>query len=132
MPPAPDARTVRLEIPARPEYVGLARLALAAVCRLAPFTPADVADLKLAITEAAGELLGGGDEAQYREEGGKDGQARLGFAFGLEERRLTLEVTGARPRGMLTEEHALGRAIVEATVNEWDYAERATRLVKYL
>ena len=132
MPPAPEGQTVRLEIPARPEYIGLARLALAAVCRLASFTPADVADLKLAITEAAGELIGTGDGPQDEEAAGEDRRGRLGFAFGLEERRLTLEVSGARPRGRLTEEHELGRAIVEATVNEWDYAERATRLVKYL
>ena len=35
----------------------LARLALSAVCRLTPLEPAEVADLKLAVTEAATEFV---------------------------------------------------------------------------
>ena len=50
-------RDVALTIPARPEHLVLARLALSAVCRLTPLTPEDVADLKLAITEAANDFL---------------------------------------------------------------------------
>ena len=35
----------------------LARLALSAVCRLTPLAPEEVADLKLAITEAANDYV---------------------------------------------------------------------------
>jgi serine/threonine-protein kinase RsbW len=52
-----DSRDVSLTIPARPDYLVLARLALAAVCRLTSLSPEEVADLKLAITEAANDFV---------------------------------------------------------------------------
>jgi serine/threonine-protein kinase RsbW len=45
-------RTVRLTIPAKPEYITLSRLALAGLARVRPFGDETLADLKLAITEA--------------------------------------------------------------------------------
>ena len=48
-----DARTVRLTIPARPEYITLCRLALTGISRLRPLPEEVLADLKLALTEAA-------------------------------------------------------------------------------
>jgi serine/threonine-protein kinase RsbW len=45
-------RTVRLRIPARAEYVALARLALSGLADLAALPEELVADLKLALTEA--------------------------------------------------------------------------------
>src|SRR5688572_12246595 len=47
----PESRDVSLTIPAKPGYLVLARLALSAVCRLTTLEPAEVADLKLAVTE---------------------------------------------------------------------------------
>src|SRR4051812_8187973 len=58
------ASTVHLTVPAKPEYVVLTRLALSAVCRLTPLQPEDVADLKLAITEAATALVQDGSGEQ--------------------------------------------------------------------
>jgi serine/threonine-protein kinase RsbW len=46
------SRTVRLRFPARPEHIALARLALAGLADLTPLSEEDVADLKLALTEA--------------------------------------------------------------------------------
>jgi serine/threonine-protein kinase RsbW len=46
------SRTVRLRVPARPEYIALARLALSGLAEIAPLSEEDVADLKLALTEA--------------------------------------------------------------------------------
>ena len=54
---ATDSRDVSLTIPARPDYLVLARLALSAVCRLTPLSPEEVADLKRAITEAAKDFV---------------------------------------------------------------------------
>jgi serine/threonine-protein kinase RsbW len=45
--------TVELEVPARPEYVGVVRLALASLGRLAGLDEATVDDLKIAVSEAA-------------------------------------------------------------------------------
>ena len=47
-----DGRTVRLRIPARPEYIALCRLALMGISRLRPLSEEVVEDLKLALTEA--------------------------------------------------------------------------------
>ena len=49
---AHDVRTVRLTIPAKPEYVTLSRLALTGISRVRPLAPDTLADLKLALTEA--------------------------------------------------------------------------------
>jgi anti-sigma regulatory factor (Ser/Thr protein kinase) len=45
-------RTVRLTIPAKPEYITLSRLALAGLSRVRDFSDETLADLKLALTEA--------------------------------------------------------------------------------
>jgi len=50
---AGERRVVRLTIPARPEYITLCRLALTGLARLRPISDELVADLKLALTEAA-------------------------------------------------------------------------------
>ena len=48
-----DAVTVRLTIPARAEYITLSRLALTGIARLRELSDELLADLKLALTEAA-------------------------------------------------------------------------------
>jgi serine/threonine-protein kinase RsbW len=48
-----DGRIVRLTIPARPEYITLCRLALTGIGRLRAMSEELLADLKLALTEAA-------------------------------------------------------------------------------
>lgn len=45
-------RTVRLSVPAQAEYIALARLALSGLAEVAGLTEEQVADLKLALTEA--------------------------------------------------------------------------------
>ena len=121
--PAFDSRDVSLTIPARPDYLVLARLALSAVCRLTPLTPEEVADLKLAITEAANDYV---DDSRPDEDEG-----RVDFSFQLLDDRLVLELEG--PQGEVSGvEQELGRAIIDATVDECDFGGTRTRLVKYL
>ena len=48
---------VTLAIPARTEYLILARLALAGIAREVPIDPSTLADLKLAVTEACGNAV---------------------------------------------------------------------------
>jgi hypothetical protein len=117
------APCVRLTVPPRAEYLVLSRLALSAVCRLTPLEADEVVDLKLAITEVASGVLG----RDPREAG-----APLLFVFTLEDERLVLEVRGALRAVMSADEQQLGRAIVEATVDEYSHADGATRLVKHL
>jgi serine/threonine-protein kinase RsbW len=121
--PGDDSRDVALTIPARPDYLVLARLALSAVCRLTPLSAEEVADLKLAITEAANDFV---DDSRP-----DDDEGRLNFAFRLLDDRLLLELDG--PSTDVSDvEQELGRAIIDATVDECDFTAGRTRLVKYL
>ncbi len=118
-----ESRDVSLTIPARPDYLVLARLALSAVCRLTPLSPEEVADLKLAITEAANDFV---DERRPIED-----ESRVNFAFRLEEDRLHMRLEGPGSPVSAVEQE-LSRAIIEATVDESRFEERRTSLVKYL
>jgi serine/threonine-protein kinase RsbW len=118
-----DSRDVSLTIPAKPDYLVLARLALAAVCRLTPLSPEDVADLKLAVTEAAADFVD--------EKAADDEEARVNFNFRLEDERLVLMLEGDQAE-VPSVEQELGRAIIDATVDECDFAPGRTRLVKLL
>ena len=123
VPNVTDSRDVSLTIPARPDYLVLARLALSAVCRLTPLSPEEVADLKLAITEAANDYV---DESRPL-----DDESRLSFNFQLSDDRLLMDLDG--PTGpVVASEQELSRAIIEATVDESSFASGRTRLVKYL
>jgi serine/threonine-protein kinase RsbW len=116
-------RDVSLTIPARADYLVLARLALSAVCRLTPLSPEEVADLKLAITEAANDFV---DET-----GAIDDESRLNFSFHLGDDRLIMDLDGTA--GSVTaSEQELSRAIIEATVDQAEFGSERTRLVKYL
>jgi anti-sigma regulatory factor (Ser/Thr protein kinase) len=112
--------TVRLTVPAKPEYIVLTRLALSAVCRLTPLQPEDVADLKLAVTEAATGLV--------RE----DSSDQLSCDFSLGEDRLVLEIVGPDSGSVSAEDQELGRAIIRATVDECQFGDGTVTLVKYL
>jgi anti-sigma regulatory factor (Ser/Thr protein kinase) len=122
-PGASESRDVSLTIPARPDYLVLARLALSAVCRLTPLSPEEVADLKLAITEAANDYV---DDVRPL-----DDESRVNFAFRLSDDRLVMELEGPQSP-VAPVERELSRAIIDATVDESGFAGDRTRLVKYL
>jgi hypothetical protein len=123
VPQVSDSRDVSLTIPARPDYLVLARLALSAVCRLTPLSPEEVADLKLAITEAANDYV---DESR-----GLEDESRLNFSFHLGDDALMMDLDGtAGP--VASSEQELSRAIIEATVDKAEFGDGRTRLVKYL
>ena len=124
------AHTVSLTIPAKPDYVVLARLALSAVVRLSPLSPEEGADLKLAITEAATYIMGGERRHSTRESDAPD--ARLTFTFDLGDDRLELAVTGAELPTVSDEERELSLALIRATVDGYDYSDGTMRLTKQL
>ncbi len=115
------SRDVSLTIPAQPAYLVLARLALSAVCRLTPLEAVEVADLKLAVTEAANEFVGDGERSD----------ATIDFDFRLANDRLELKLSGTRAIDTASELE-LSRAIIEATVDEADFAPDRTLMVKHL
>jgi serine/threonine-protein kinase RsbW len=112
-------RTVRLRIPARAEYVALARLALTGLADVADLPDEALADLKLALTEAVSNSV----RHAY------DGQAGfVSVAYELRAESLTIEVVddGAgfdpeRPAPLEGEElteGGLGIAIIRAVADE--------------
>lgn len=120
-PPHRESRDVHVRVPARPDYLVLARLALSAICRLTSLEHAEIADLKLAVTEAASGFV----SDDHRTE------ATIEFAFRLSDDSLELELRG-EPVGAPEEELALSRAIIEATVDASELEPDRALMVKRL
>jgi serine/threonine-protein kinase RsbW len=119
--------TVRLTIPAKPEYITLSRLALAGLARIRAFSDETLADLKLALTEACSNSV----RHAY-----KDGKGHVDIRFELRHDRLIVEVAddgaGFEPNQdakgddeMLTE-GGLGIAIIRSIADEVEIGGRAT------
>jgi serine/threonine-protein kinase RsbW len=121
---AETTRAVSLTVPAKPDYVVLARLALGAVCRLAPLSPEEVGDLKLAMTEAAALAV-----SSPRDDGA---DSVMRFGFEVHDDRVLLEVSGVGDPTMAEEERELSTAIIEATVDEYERRGDTMILVKLL
>src|SRR5215203_5486191 len=81
-----DSRTVRLTMPAKPEYISLSRLALSGLSRVRPLPNATVADLKLALTEACSNSV----RHAYA-----NGDGHVHIRFELQSDRLVIEVSDA-------------------------------------
>jgi hypothetical protein len=125
------SRTVTLVVPAKPDYVVLARLALSAVCRLSPLAPEEVADLKLAITEASNFLMGGERRMSARE-GDDSEDGTLEFKFELGDEAIELCVSGGEVPTVSAEERELSVALIKATVDSYEYGDGLMRLTKQL
>ena len=114
-------RTVRLRIPARPEYIALARLALSGLADIASLSDEELADLKLALTEAVSNSV----RHAYA-----DGSGFVSIAYELSSRTLGIEVVddGAgfdpeRPpplEGEELTEGGLGIAIIRTVADEFE------------
>ncbi|HEY8629951.1 MAG TPA: ATP-binding protein [Gaiellaceae bacterium] len=114
-----DAVTVRLTIPARAEYITLCRLALTGIGRLRELSDELLADLKLALTEAASNSV--------RHAYGDKDVGVVDISYQLFPDRLVIEVTDegegfdpAEATGNAPElsEGGLGIAIIRAIADE--------------
>ena len=120
-------KSIRLTIPAKPEYITLGRLALTGISRLRDggFSPEVLGDLKLALTEACTNSV----RHAYREETGS-----VEIVYELHPDKLVVVVAdkggGFTPPGRrldeddLTEEGGLGIAIIEALSDEFEITQR--------
>ncbi len=133
-----EGRSVRLTIPARPEYITLGRLALTAIAGVRPLSDETLHDLKLALTEACTNSV------KHAYDGGP---GTVEIVYQLESDRLAVEVEdagmGFEPgqrtgrNGDDLEEGGLGIAIIRAVTDEVEIAEREgggsrLRFVKFL
>ena len=114
-----DAVTVRLTIPARAEYITLCRLALTGIGRLRELSDELLADLKLALTEAASNSV--------RHAYGDEDVGVVDISYQLFSDRLVIEVMDegegfdlAEAEGKADElsEGGLGIAIIRAIADE--------------
>jgi serine/threonine-protein kinase RsbW len=117
-----DAVTVRLTIPARAEYITLCRLALTGIARLRELSDELLADLKLALTEAASNSV--------RHAYGDKNAGVVDISYQLFSDRLVIEVTDegegfdpAEAEGNAAElsEGGLGIAIIRAIADEVEF-----------
>jgi serine/threonine-protein kinase RsbW len=115
-----DAVTIRLTIPARAEYITLCRLALTGIARLRELSDELLADLKLALTEAASNSVRHAYAANHD-------AGVVEIAYELHSDRLVIEVTDegegfdpATAEGHPDElsEGGLGIAIIRAIADE--------------
>jgi serine/threonine-protein kinase RsbW len=115
-----EGRTVRLTFPARAEYITLCRLALTGISRLRPLSEELLADLKLALTEAASNSV--------RHAYAEDGAGVVHVVYELHPDRLVIEVAdegaGFEPNARADDESeslaegGLGIAIIRAIADE--------------
>ena len=118
-------RTVRLRIPARAEYIALARLALSGLADIVELSDELLADLKLALTEAVSNSV----RHAYAGEGGF-----VSIAYELSRDALAIEVVddGAgfdpeRPPSLEGEElteGGLGIAIIRTIADEFELSSQ--------
>lgn len=122
--PPSNPERVAMTIPARPEYVGVVRLAAAAIAGRMAFGYDEVEDLKVAVSEACSEaILNGGTEVEIQ--------------FGVGPDRLEVQVAGGvgqeETRG---QESELGlllmRVLMDEVRTEREGARQILRLVKRL
>jgi serine/threonine-protein kinase RsbW len=134
-----SVQSVRLRIPAKPEYITLVRLALSGLSRLRPLDEETLGDMKLAVTEACSNSVRHGYDT------GANGTVDV--LYELHPDRLVVEVEDDGPgfdpsspradRNGLTE-GGLGIAIIRSLADEFEAGERlqggGTRLrfVKFL
>ena len=114
-----DSRTVRLTIPAKPEYITLSRLALTGLARVRSLPDDTLADLKLALTEACSNSV----RHAYGE-----GAGHVQISFELCEDKLVVEVSddgagfepmeGGRDGDGDLAEGGLGIAIIRSIADE--------------
>jgi serine/threonine-protein kinase RsbW len=133
-----EGRSVRLTIPARPEYITLGRLALTAIAGVRPLSEETLHDLKLALTEACTNSVKHAYDAH--------GEGSVDIVYQLEPDRLVIEVgdagAGFEPvelgaNGEELEEGGLGIAIIRALTDEIEIEGREgggsrLRFVKFL
>jgi serine/threonine-protein kinase RsbW len=134
-----EGRSVRLTIPARPEYITLGRLALTALAGVRPVSDEALHDLKLALTEACTNSV-----KHAYEEGG---EGTVDILYELQSDRLAVEVGDAGAgfelqesggaNGEVLSEGGLGIAIIRAVTDEVEIEPREgggsrLRFVKFL
>jgi serine/threonine-protein kinase RsbW len=113
-----EARTVRLTIPAKAEYISLCRLALAGISYQREIADETLHDLKLALTEACTNSV------RHAYDAGSEGNVQIVYELGAED--ISIEVIDEGEGFVLDEaaetdrmsESGLGIAIIRSLADE--------------
>lgn len=105
---APHAETVQLLIPCRPEYVGVARLAVLGIASRMPFSYDEVEDVRLAVGEACTHAV----------ERAGAGRATLRIVSIIAPHALTIEVSDDIAEGSAAAPTEEARLLQEAGVDQ--------------
>ena len=117
----PSSGVVRLSIPARAEWVAVARLAVAAVASRQRFSVDEIEDIKLAIAEACTNAI---------QHGSPDGTIELECELRDDELVVAVRDTGFGPRLGTVEEERIGESgrteelgvfLIRALMDQVDY-----------
>jgi serine/threonine-protein kinase RsbW len=120
-----EEQNIRLTIPAKAEYIGLCRLALAGLLRVRPIPEETLAELKLALTEACSNAV------RHAYADGRPGQVEV--VFWLSADRLVIDVLDdgegfqlREPRAEAEDfdESGLGLAIIRSLTDGVEVHER--------
>ena len=135
-----ETHVVRLDFPAKADYLLLARLALSGIARTLTLDEEDVADLKLAVTEACGNAV----RHAYEED---DGSVAVSYVVGPGALELIVEDRGSgisegddasEEDDYEPLEGGMGMAIIRAVVDAVDVRQGAdgrgtvVHMTKYL
>src|SRR5438034_10533150 len=104
-----EGRSVRLTIPAKPEYITLGRLTLTALAGVHPVSDETLHDLKLALTEACTNSV------QHAYQDGRVGTVEI--LYELEPDRLAVEVADQGPAFEVLEREGNGGRDTDAELS---------------
>ncbi len=112
---------VCIDLPPKAQFVSLARLALTAICREQEFGDDDIADMKLAITEACSNSI------KHAYEGNETSDDRVFVSYEVSPDRLVIEVRDHGkgfdwhgPNDNELPEGGLGISIIQAVSDEFE------------
>lgn len=113
--------TVELRIPAKPEWVAVARLAVAAIANRLPFSVEEIEDLKLAIAEACTICIQQGAGIQMIDIVCDAASSQLRVDVRDDRYRKLPDGSPKRPSMMAVEGEGLGIFLIQALMDNLEY-----------
>jgi serine/threonine-protein kinase RsbW len=113
--------SVELRIPSKPEWVAVARLAVAAIANRLPFSVEEIEDLKLAIAEACTICIQQGSGLETIDITCDASTAQLRVTVRDDRYRLRSETGSTRPAAAAAEGEGLGIFLIQALMDHLDF-----------
>jgi len=121
-PSADHLGTVELRIPSKPEWVAVARLAVAAIANRLPFSVEEIEDLKLAIAEACTMCIQQGPGSETIDITCEASTAQLRVDVRDGRYRLSDDAGAKRPAVVAVDGEGLGIFLIQALMDDLKYS----------